>query len=164
MNSAVFSRRSSRISLAGRHYVSLLAWGLALAFAAWVAVDLFWRLAAPAPVAFHVQNESDAGRSAEMVGARHLMGEPVLASDNIDQRFALYGVVTGDEQHPGFAVLAIDGVVQGIVLGQEVATGVVLSRILPDSVELGMAGGVRRVALVAGHAPEMPPEGMQAAQ
>lgn len=131
-----------------RHACSL-AWILALGFAAWVAADLFWRVAAPNQAAFPVVNESNPERAAQMIAARNFMGaraDPMLPSD--PGRFSLHGVVTGEEKHPGFAVLSVDGgTARGMVAGDEVVSGTVLERIFADHVELRLATGIRKVFL-----------------
>lgn len=128
---------------------SLFAWLLALCLAAWVAADLFWRFAAPRPAVFPIAAESDTGRAAQAIASRHFMGEVAVAAPTSDAgRFSLFGVVTGDEQRPGFAVLAVDGgAAQGVVAGGEVVPGVVLARILADHVELVSATGRQSVSL-----------------
>lgn len=144
---------------ARQHHVSLIAWGLALVFAAWVAADLFWRLLAPHPAVFPIIYESDPVKSAQAIGARHLMGEGVaLAGAGDNGRFALFGVVTGDERHPGFAVLGVDGAAPtGVLLGQEIAPGVVLTRILADRVELRSGTETQSLLLPpAGSGPAVP--------
>ena len=149
MNPAAFFRRPARISFAGRHYATLLAWGLALGFAAWVAADLFWRLAAPRATPVVPVIEGDATAAAQRIGERHLMG--VAASETGGEAagsFVLHGVATGDERHPGFAVISMNGgPAQGVVLGQEVAPGVVLAGIGADSVELAGRTGKQRLSL-----------------
>lgn len=152
MNPAAFFRRSARISFAGRHYATLLAWGLALGFAAWVAADLFWRLALPRATVLLPVAESDALAAAQRVGERHLMGVSAHeAGGEAAGNFVLYGVATGDERHPGFAVISMNGgPAQGVVLGQEVAPSVVLAAIQADGVELSGAAGKQRVPLSSG--------------
>lgn len=134
--------------------LSLAAWLVAVGVVAWVAADLFWRVAAPPPAVFPVVAESDAGRAAQAVAGRHFMGESALAAvRNEAGRFALFGVVTGDEKRPGFAVLAVDGgAPQGVVAGQEVLPGVVLARIFADHVELRSDAGTQNVSLSPGAA------------
>lgn len=129
--------------------VSLFAWLLALGLAAWVAAELFWRFAAPPPAIFPVVSESDAERAAQAIAGRHFMGEAVAVAARSDAgRFALFGLLTGDEKHPGFAVLAVDGgAAQGVVAGQEVVPGVALARIFADHVELRSNAGTQNVAL-----------------
>jgi len=153
-------RYFSSFSGARQHHVSLIAWGLALAFAAWVVADLFWRLLAPHPAVFPILSESDPVKSAQVIGARHFMGEGAapLAGGGDNGRFALFGVVTGDERHPGFAVLGVDGATPtGVLLGQEIAPGVVLTRILADRVELRSGTETQSLLLPpAGSGPAVP--------
>lgn len=147
-------RQRPPVSLVGGRSPALLAWLLALGCAAWVAADLFWRLAAPPPAVFPVLAESEAGRAAQAVAGRHFMGETALAElRNEAGRFALFGVVTGDEKRPGFAVLAVDGgAPQGVVAGQEVLPGIVMASIFADRVELRSDAGTQNVFLAPGAA------------
>lgn len=126
-----------------------LAWVLALGFAAWVAADLFWRVAAPNQVVFPVVNESNPARAAQMITARSFMGDRADSMPPSDTgRFSLHGVVTGEEKRPGFAVLSVDGgTARGMVAGDEVVLGAVLERIFADHVELRLATGIRKVYL-----------------
>lgn len=155
---------------------SLFAWLVALGFAAWVAAELFWRFAAPRPEIFPVSVESDAGRAAQVIAGRHFMGEAAAVAVRSDAgRFALFGVLTGDEARPGFAVLAVDGgAARGVVAGQEVVPGVVLARIFADHAELRSNAGTQDVPLsspvvngssaVANRGPSAPPSEMSAPQ
>ena len=131
----------------------LVAWGLALSVSAWVAVDLFWRYAAPRPAALPVTPLIDPQQAARAVAGRHLMGRgaetgptAVLASPG---RYTLQAVVTGGQGRPGWAIIATDGgAQQGYVEGQEISPGLMLSRISADSVELG-SGPARQIIKLA---------------
>lgn len=127
----------------------MLAWALALGLGAWVLADIFWRIAAPGPAVFPVVLSLDAAQAAQTIAARHPMGEGGTAAVSGDAaRFSLFGLVTGSDAHPGFAVLAVDGAPPvGVVAGQSVAPGVVLSGIYPDHVELRTSGGVQSLSL-----------------
>lgn len=144
-----FSRLSgSRLARLG----PLVAWAIALAIAAWVAVDLFWRFATPRPPALPVATEADPQRAAQAIASRHLLGQGAApGAQNITaapSRYSLQAVVTGADGRPGWAVLTIDGgPQQGFVEGQDIRPGLQLARVLPDSVELLASGARQRVML-----------------
>lgn len=131
----------------------LLAWGVALAVAAWVAADLFWRFTAPRPPALPVATEPDPLRAAQAIASRHLFGIAAnpgapAAVAAAPGRYAVQAVVTGGAGRSGWAVLTIDGgPQQGFVEGQEVRPGVTLARVTSDGVELTVGGARQRVAL-----------------
>lgn len=154
----------SRLSLARAARLGpLLAWGVALAITAWVAVDLFWRFTAPRPPALPVATEADPLRAAQAIASRHLLGKgaapgapaAVVAAPG---RYAVQAVVTGAAGRPGWAVIAIDGgPQQGFVEGQEIRPGVTLARVAGDGVELTVGGARQRVALAERGAPTAAP-------
>lgn len=130
----------------------LVVWAMALAVAAWVAVDLFWRFSTPRPPALPVATEADPQRAAQAIVSRHLLGQGATqGAQNIaaaPSRYSLQAVVTGADGRPGWAVLTIDGgPQQGYVEGQDIRPGLQLARVLPDSVELIASGARQRVAL-----------------
>lgn len=153
--------RRLRQRLASRTPLPLtaLAWLFALAGSAWLLADFAWRLLAPAPVVLPRVTVSDTGQVAASLAGRHLMGSAAVTGNAASPRFTLYGVLTGDARRPGFAVLAADGgAARGVVLGQEVAPGIVLAALQSDRVELRAADGVQTVPLTApASTPSAPP-------
>jgi hypothetical protein len=140
----------------------LLAWGVALAVTAWVAVDLFWRFTAPRPPALPVATEADPLRAAQAIASRHLLGKGAApgtpaAVAAAPGRYTVQAVVTGAAGRPGWAVIAIDGgPQQGFVEGQEIRPGVTLARVAGDGVELTLGGARQRVALADRGTPGTP--------
>lgn len=135
----------------GSRTLSALAWLLALALCAALAVDLLWRLATPRPPALPVAMPVDPQQAAEAIASRHLMGQAGAAATGtvtatVTGRFVLRAVVTGSKGRPGWAVIATDGAAQqGYVEGQSVEAGISLARVGEDHVEL--AEGARRHTL-----------------
>jgi hypothetical protein len=127
----------------------LLAWCVALSVGAWVFADLFWRLAAPPTSISLPVAERDPAMAARRIADRHLFGASSSNPGADDGgRIVLFGAVTGDERHPGFAILSIDGgPAKDVVAGQELAPGLVLSQIRADRIELSGASGPRTVML-----------------
>jgi hypothetical protein len=153
----------SRLSLARAARLGpLLAWGVALAVTAWVAVDLFWRFTAPRPPALPVATEADPLRAAQAIASRHLLGKGAApgtpaAVAAAPGRYTVQAVVTGAAGRPGWAVIAIDGgPQQGFVEGQEIRLGVTLARVAGDGVELTLGGARQRVALADRGTPGTP--------
>ena len=153
----------SRLSLARAARLGpLLAWGIALAITAWVAVDLFWRFTAPRPPALPVATEADPLRAAQAIASRHLLGKGAApgtpaAVAAAPGRYTVQAVVTGAAGRPGWAVIAIDGgPQQGFVEGQEIRPGVTLARVAGDGVELTLGGARQRVALADRGTPGTP--------
>lgn len=153
----------SRLSLArAARLAPLLAWGVALAVTAWVAVDLFWRFTAPRPPALPVATEADPLRAAQAIASRHLLGKGAApgtpaAVAAAPGRYTVHAVVTGAAGRPGWAVIAIDGgPQQGFVEGQEIRPGVTLARVAGDGVELTLGGARQRVALADRGTPGTP--------
>lgn len=153
----------SRLSLARAARLGpLLAWGVALAVTAWVAVDLFWRFTAPRPPALPVATEADPLRAAQAIASRHLLGKGAApgtpaAVAAAPGRYTVQAVVTGAAGRPGWAVIAIDGgPQQGFVEGQEIRPGVTLARVAGDGVELTLGGARQRVALADRGTPGTP--------
>ncbi|MCK6373058.1 MAG: hypothetical protein L6Q69_03000 [Zoogloea sp.] len=153
----------SRLSLARAARLGpLLAWGVALAVTAWVAVDLFWRFTAPRPPALPVATEADPLRAAQAIASRHLLGKGAApgtpaAVAAAPGRYTVQAVVTGAAGRPGWAVIAIDGgPQQGFVEGQEIRPGVTLARVAGDGVELALGGARQRVALADRGTPGTP--------
>ncbi|MBN8439821.1 MAG: hypothetical protein J0L95_17550 [Candidatus Accumulibacter sp.] len=137
------------LALASR-LLPALAGGLALCLAAWLAADLFWRVFSPRPVVFLPTAQSDPAASARSIAGRHVMGAPPVVVAASSAEWVLTGLATSAPGYPGFAVLAQGGgAPQGVYEGEELAAGVVLSKILPEAIELSSAGVVRRVGLVA---------------
>lgn len=154
----------SRLSLARAARLGpLLAWGVALAVTAWVAVDLFWRFTAPRPPALPVATEADPLRAAQAIASRHLLGKGAApgtpaAVAAAPGRYTVQAVVTGAAGRPGWAVIAVDGgPQQGFIEGQEIRPGVTLARVAGDGVELTLGGAARqRVALADRGTPGTP--------
>jgi type II secretory pathway component PulC len=74
-----------------------------------------------------------------------MTAQPVAAPSNIGVR----GVYSGHDGRTGFAVLVLDGNPLAAVVGQEFAPGMVLRRVLPDSVEIVRNGRIE-IVLMAG--------------
>nr|MBL8412411.1 hypothetical protein [Dechloromonas sp.] len=146
---ALFRLRSVTTPFAWQRHLTVLVWFAALGFCAWVVTDLFWRLAAPRPSMSIAVGESDPAKAVGLIGERRLFGASGTAPGTEDGgHIVLFGAVTGDERHPGFAILSIDGgPAKDVVIGQELAPGLVLSRIGPDRIELSGASGTRSVLL-----------------
>lgn len=125
----------------GRRLSSALAWLLALALCAAVAVDLLWRHAVPRPPALPVATVSDPLQAAEAITSRHLMGDTGQTAATtpapVVGRFVLRAVVTGSNGRPGWAVIATDGTAQQAhVEGHSIEAGLILTRVAEDHVEL----------------------------
>lgn len=132
--------------------ITPLAWGVALALAAWVAADLFWRFSAPRPPALPVATLADPQAAAQAIASRHLMGQsaggPAAIAAPVG-RYTLQAVVTGSDGRPGWAVIAVDGgAQQGFVEGQEIQPGVRLATVGRDSIELSTGGARQTIKLV----------------
>jgi len=127
----------------GQRFALATLWVLAFAVSAWIAADIFWRLAAPRPLGLPSILVSDPEQAAGRVVAQHWMGHAQATAAPVPSgHVVLHGLATGSPGHPGFAVLSIDGgVAQGVVETEEVKSGLVLARILPDRVELRSADG-----------------------
>lgn len=149
MTSALLQLRSAKTLFAWQRHFALLAWCTALGVGAWVVADLFWRLTAPRPSLTLAIAERDPATAAGRIAERHLFGISSASSNAEDgERIVLFGAVTGEGRHPGFAILSIDGgPAKDAVAGQELAPGLVLSRIGPDRIELSGASGTRTVLL-----------------
>ncbi|HMV19232.1 MAG TPA: type II secretion system protein N [Zoogloea sp.] len=159
--------RLTRLPLA--RFAPALAWATALAVCAGVGADLFWRFTAPRAAALPVTPLTDPQEAGRAIAGRHLMGAGERAGPAADAvspgRYTLQAVVTGAQGRPGWAVIATDGgAQQGYVEGQEISSGVVLARVLPDAVEIAL-GPVRQTVRLAeraaggalGVTPENPP-------
>lgn len=127
--------------------MSILAWLLALTFAAWVGATLFWRLTAPATTGATTSSETDprvASRDiVRTLGGLHsaLSTNTAAASD-----YVLIGLATGFGGRAGFAVLRNHaGNTQSLLQDERLADGLRLQRILPDRIEL--AGNGRTLEL-----------------
>ncbi|TYC56566.1 hypothetical protein ETQ85_11980 [Zoogloea oleivorans] len=133
----------------------LLAWGCALAIAAWVAADLFWRFSAPRAPALPVASLADPQAAALAIASRHLMGQSAAgdpmapAAVAAPSRYTLQAVVTGSNGRPGWAIVSIDGgAQQGVVEGQDIQPGVSLALVKGDSIEIA-TGGLRQTVKLA---------------
>jgi len=146
---ALFQLRSITTPFAWQRHLTVLVWLAALGFCTGVVTDLFWRLAAPRPSMSIAVGESDPAKAVGLIGERRLFGASGTAPGTEDSgHVVLFGAVTGDERYPGFAILSIGGgPAKDVVIGQELAPGLVLSRIGPDRIELSGASGTRSVLL-----------------
>jgi general secretion pathway protein C len=77
-------------------------------------------------------------------GGGEISAEPVEAPSNLGVR----GVYSGHDGRTGFAVLVLDGNPLAALVGQEFAPGMVLRRVLPDSVEIVRNGRIEMVRMV----------------
>lgn len=146
---ALLRFRSLTAIFAWQRQLTLLTWFAALAFSAWVVADLFWRLAAPSPSISLFSAQRDPAVAAGHIAEQHLFGaaSSTPGPDDIG-RIVLYGTVTGDDRHPGFAIISIDGgPAKETVAGQELLPGLALSHIGPDRIELSGTSGTRTVPL-----------------
>jgi general secretion pathway protein C len=121
-------------------FVTAAVWFSSLFIVAWIISGWFWDRAAPRAVTLPTTHVSDSLEAAQMIAARHLMGEArntpagSVAAPRSTQ-FRLLGAMTAGGRHPGFAILAADGEQAVAVFeGDEVAPGVTLSKVLPESV------------------------------
>lgn len=129
-----------------------LLWLLALALTAWTLAGWFWqRRAEPPRVAASITDPMSASRE---VANRHLFGEArrVIAEQPVaTQHYTLLGVAAPTRSSWGFAILQEQNASpQGYLIGDTLAQGVVLSRILPDAVEIRRGGAIERIPLTAG--------------
>ncbi|MCB1958021.1 MAG: alpha-1,2-mannosidase [Rhodocyclaceae bacterium] len=130
-----------------------VAWLLALALVAAVAVTLFWRFTAPAPLALPVRFDADPRAVAQRIAGQQPFGgsapaAAVAASPANTAAFTVVGVATGFIGGPGFALLKQgSGDPQAYVEGEEIARGLRLKRILADGVELEQGGRTERIQL-----------------
>ena len=130
-----------------------LTWLLSLACVAAVAATLFWRFAAPAPVDLPLEHDSDPRAAAQRIAGQHPFADravPVVAVAQpvSSSRFSIVGLATGFVDGPGFAMISSGNQApEAFAVGDEVASGVRLKRILPDGVELDRGGRIERIAL-----------------
>lgn len=132
-----------------------LAWLLALAFCAWVAAELFWQLAAPAPVAAVARHEPDARKVAARIGL-HIGRASVVAhmaparAARPDVRYTVTGIATGFGALPGFVILqGEDGSTVSLSPGQALPDGRRLLRLMPEAAEFELDGRRSVLALPA---------------
>lgn len=128
-------------------WLSILAWLLALVFAAWVSATLFWRLTAPTTITATPRAEADP-RMASRDIVRTLGGvrTALPASTAAASDYVLIGLATGFGGRAGFAVLRNHaGETQALLQDERLADGLRLQRILPDRIEL--AGNGRTLEL-----------------
>jgi len=153
-----------RSSVFGSYGIALLAWTLALGVVAWVLAVSVWGLIAPGKVLFPYVDVIDPDVAAGKVAALHLFGEQVVRRRHGQGQIRLDAVIAGVQGRQGYAVISVDGGrAQGKAYGEEVAKGVVLSRISFDRVELDSAQGTQVVELAtAGSRPAGDPSGLSA--
>ncbi|WP_172197779.1 type II secretion system protein N [Niveibacterium sp. COAC-50] len=126
-----------------------LLWLAAIALWAWFAASWYWRLSAPPAASAPNQLATDPSTAAREIGTRHLFGEVIVQQQVATaSRYTLVGVAAHSRKSPGWAVIAEDGKpAQGFVLGDEIAPGVKLVSVLPDSVEIERSGARERIML-----------------
>jgi general secretion pathway protein C len=126
-------------------WLPALAWAVALALTAWIAAIWYWRLAAPRPEQSVYAAQTDPVAAAREVATRHVFGAPAqVATVAPPSQFQLLGVAANSGPSRGFAILQIVGQqAVPVIQGEELAPGVRLEKILPQSVELSI-GGVRQ--------------------
>lgn len=129
-----------------------LLWLAVIALWAWFAAGWYWRLSAPPAAVAPNQLITDPTLAARELAARHLFGEVVVQQQAVTvSRYTLVGVAAHSRKSPGWAVIAEDGKpAQGFVLGDEIAPGVKLVGVLPDSVEIDRGGNRERIMLSEG--------------
>jgi|GEM_PF-5986683 len=132
-----------------------LAWLLALTFCGWVAAELFWQLAAPAPVAAVARHEPDARKVAARIGlhvgrAAPVADEAPMRAAGPDARYTVTGIATGFGALPGFVILqTADGSTFSLSPGQALPDGRRLVRLLAESAEFELDGRRSSLALPA---------------
>ena len=133
-----------------------LLWLAAIALWAWFAASWYWRLSAPQSASAPNQVATDPTVAAREVGTRHLFGEIVVQQQVVAaSRYTLVGVAAHSRKSPGWAVISEDGKpAQGFVLGDEIAPGIKLVSVQPDSVELDRGG--TREPIMLSEAPRQP--------
>lgn len=126
-----------------------MLWLAAIALWAWFAAGWYWRLTAPSPAAAPNLVATDPTVAARETVARHLFGEVVVEAQAVAvSRYTLVGVAAHSKKSPGWAVIAEEGKPgQGFVVGEEIAPGVKLVSVMPDSVEIERGGTRERIPL-----------------
>ncbi|MFT4171418.1 MAG: type II secretion system protein N [Rhodocyclaceae bacterium] len=127
-------------------WLPALAWALALALTAWIAAIWYWRVAAPRPEQSVYAAQTDPAAAAREIATRHVFGAPAQVASEAPppSQFQLLGVAANSGPSRGFAILQIVGQQpMPVIQGEELAPGVRLEKILPQSVELSI-GGVRQ--------------------
>lgn len=150
-----YSRRHTAALRSLPNTLPTLAWLLALTFCAWVAAELFWQLAAPAPVAAVARHETDARKVAARIGLH--VGRAASVANNApmraaapEARYTVTGIATGFGALPGFAILqAEDGSSLSLSPGQALPDGRRLVRLLPETAEFELDGRRSSLALPA---------------
>ena len=125
-----------------------------IALLAWLGARVFWNLTAPATPEPAIAVDTDPARVSHAVAARHLFGEmpeqgikTVAAGSATDAK--LFGVVAPSRKgQTGIAIVSVQGKpAVALRVGDEIAAGVILHRVLARSVEISH-GGVIQVLLL----------------
>ncbi|MBR0565811.1 hypothetical protein J5J83_06750 [Azoarcus sp. L1K30] len=132
--------------------LTLLAWSVAIGFAAWTLASIFWQVATPASVASLPRHQTDPGLAARdilrMLGDERHATPADVAVDSAGYR--LVGLATGFGSLPGFALLQKDGErARAVVMNETLPDGMRLTRILPDRVELAGMGRSIELRMIA---------------
>ncbi|HEX5127908.1 MAG TPA: type II secretion system protein N [Rhodocyclaceae bacterium] len=139
-----------------------LAWLLALALSAWIAAGWYWRIAGTRPERSQYAALTDPLAAAREVSSHHLFGTSTQSGADSPVasvgQFRLLGVAANSGKSPGFAVLQEAGLPSiSVVEGEDIAPGVKLLKVLPQSVELSRNGARETLRLSdAGNTPPLP--------
>ncbi|MDB5799887.1 MAG: alpha,2-mannosidase [Rhodocyclales bacterium] len=138
-------------------------WLLALALSAWIAATWYWHLSGTPVQSAQPSPVSDPLAAAQDIASRQLFGAsvsavPVEAAQT--QNLMLMGVSTRWGKLPGFAVIKDGTFPSGsFIEGEEIAPGVKLLHVLPDSIEIDRNGTREQIRLSA--SPRMPGDVIQ---
>lgn len=128
-----------------------LAWLLAIAFAAWVAAELFWRFSAPPDAALPLKTDTDPRAAAQRIIGQQVFGaqagQPGALALAPSLPIEVVGLATGFEGGSGFVILRSGGKVSSYVVGDEISPGRRLQRILADRIEIDRQGSVEEIRL-----------------
>lgn len=130
----------------------MLAWCLAILFAAWVASTLFWRFTAPVTPSSTPHLEYDPRKGARDIvhafGGIQRHSAPLGTSTSATQDYQLLGLATGFGGLPAFALIrGEDGHSWPLQVGEAFPDGMRLVAIHPDHIELSGTQGRRILRL-----------------
>ncbi|WP_018608763.1 type II secretion system protein N [Uliginosibacterium gangwonense] len=156
-----------------------LAWLCVMAVCGWLAAGWFWRLNAPPMSGAIFAPMADPINAANEVSSRHLFGlgtqanKPQGEAAVVAPGLRIIGILTGSIHGPGFAVVQEQGQAsRPVIEGEELASGIRLSKVLPQGVEI-LRDGVKETLALSGNQNEavppapttmmtqMPPPGIQ---
>jgi len=124
-----------------------------IALLAWTGARVFWTLTAPVTPDPAIAVDTEPTRVAQAVAGRHVFGEAPVAAIGMTGAAAtnvkLFGVVArGANGRAGIAIISVQGKPAAAFReGEEIASGVMLHRVLVRSVEISQGGAIQVLTL-----------------